>query len=194
MALSITDRQRPRALRPVRRGFTLVEMMVAALIVGVSLVGLVSAWTYMIGASITTDRRAAAYQCARLVMERARGNGFVLASQFDSATPLSTSSPTSGNSSSTWSSPFLLKNRFYTDELQEMEGGDDAETMPTPPSGARFAVRTTVGYSPDSSRPAGREDLRLMTLSVTVYLVNNQNQVEANPLAELQTCLSIGGA
>jgi prepilin-type N-terminal cleavage/methylation domain-containing protein len=174
------------ARRSAHRGFSLVEMLVAALILSVALTGLLATWLYMTRSAITTDDRAAAYECARLVLERARVNGFSI------TRPPSQSSPASSNSRSNWISPNILRNRFYDAHLEELGNGDDNTKPQSPPTGARFAVTTLVSYSPDSSRPTGREDLRLMTVAVTVRGVD-ENGVVGDILAEGQTCLTEGG-
>jgi prepilin-type N-terminal cleavage/methylation domain-containing protein len=179
--------------RIASRGLTLIEMLTATVLVAVSLMGLFSTWLYMIRGTQLTDERSAAYQIARLVMERARSNGHLAGLSFNGgADPLAESAPVTNNSFTTWISPGLLKYRFFRNNGQELSGGSNADAWPQPPAEARFAVLTQVAYS--STIPAGRDDLRLMTLDVTVYKVDELGSIGTEALAHLQTCLAIGGA
>jgi type II secretory pathway pseudopilin PulG len=164
----------------VHLGLTITEVLVATLIVSVSIVGLVSTWMHMVTTSLNTDDQAAAYQCARIVLERARSNGF-------SPNPVvSFTRDTVGNVS-----PSLWRFRYFDANLRELGGTNDAQ--PAPPQGTRFLATTTVMLSPANEVPVGRDDLRTMTIGVTVQRVDAQGNIEANALAEAQTILAQGG-
>lgn len=191
--MRVTHPARTRSAHRVRVGLTLIELIVAALIISLSIIGLISTFAFMVSGTIQTEARAGAYECARLVLERARSNGFILATEFDASTPIASSSPVPNNTQTTWSSPSLLKYRFYSEAQQELSGGGNGDSWPAAPDGAGYAVQTDVVYSDDSTIPSGREDLRLMTISVTVYPVDKSGVRGTTPTAELQTCLSVGG-
>lgn len=187
--VSFHQRRRPK-------GISLVEMLVATAIIGVALIGMVSSWVYVVHAAIVSDNRSAAYEVARMVLERARANGGAINQQFPGGQPVMISTPVSGNSRTTgtgWISPMLLHYRFYDAKLEELEGGTNADLAPDPPRNAAFRVTTTYAVSSDATRPAGRDDLRLVTLTVVVHKVNNDGTVETDPLTRLQTCLTQGG-
>jgi type II secretory pathway pseudopilin PulG len=161
---------------PVRRGITLTEVLVATVIIGVSLIGMVSSWLYMIGSTMTTNDRAAGYICARTVLERARVNGFQVTA------PPTISFPSGTRSA--WATPNISKWRYFDEKLDEIP--QDSRTQPAWRR-ASYWVDTTITHSPDGTYPDGRPDLRVMTITVTAYTMKN---VE---LARLQTCLAQGG-
>jgi type II secretory pathway pseudopilin PulG len=162
---------------PVRRGITLTEVLVATVIIGVSLIGMVSSWLYMIKSAVTTNDRASGYICARTVLERARVNGFQI-------TPPPTISVPSGTRSA-WATSNYATTRYFDEKLDELQ--DEGRTLPAWRR-ATYWVSTIVTYSPQGTYPEGREDLRVMTLTVIAY--NMKNNAE---LARLQTCLAQGG-
>ncbi len=59
-----------------RRGVTMIEGLVAALILAVSLMGLMNAWLFSFGLTQKTDEIADAYNIARAEVERIRALGF----------------------------------------------------------------------------------------------------------------------
>lgn len=172
-------RNRAIKFRAVRRGATLIEVLMAAAIVSVSLIGLVSSWLYMVTSAIATDERAAGYICARTVLERARINGFFV------NLPVTQSSPVPGNSRSRWTTPNLQAVRFFDENLEEMNTTDRQRP---PALYARYRVHTLIHFSPPGTYPPGRDDLRIMTITVTAY--HNKRNVE---LARMQTCVVQGG-
>jgi prepilin-type N-terminal cleavage/methylation domain-containing protein len=167
-------------LRPARRGLTLTEVLVTVVIISVSLIGMVSSWLYMINSAVNTDDRAAAYICARTVLERAKVNGFFLVQ------PATVSAPRGGNlSRSTWVTSNLAAERFFDANLEELPIG--GRTRPVALY-ARYRVTTEVTYSPAGTYPQGREDLRVMTVTVRAYRYGGSTE-----LAKLQTCMVQGG-
>lgn len=170
-------RRKKTILRSHRRGLTLTEVLVATVIIGVSLIGMVSSWLYMIGGAVMADDRAAGYICARSVLERTRANGFHV------NTPLTLSSPLGARS--TWAMPNIASTHYFDENLDEIQQG--ARTQPAWRI-ARYGVTTQINYSAPGTYPAGRDDLRTMTLTVITY--NMKTGVE---MARLQTCLAKGG-
>jgi len=167
---------------------TLVELLMAALLLSVSLAGMVGTWLYMIQGSITVDNRAAAYECARMVMERARSNGFSVNQPDTMSLPM-------GNTQSTWQSGHYVPVRYFDAELQELAAPlPPAVTVSNTlaPDGARFEAHTSL--SPASNFPADRPDLRMVGIVVTVYLIDAQRNTDrSTPIAELKTSISVGG-
>ena len=162
-----------------RSGLTLVEVLVATVIISVSLIGMVSSWLYMIGSAVTTDERAAGYICARTTLERAKINGFFVVQ------PSTVSFPAAGNSRTSWISTNLQSIRYFDENLDEMQTVDRVRP---PALFAHYRVSTIVNYSPPGTYPAGRDDLRTMTVTVIAY--HNKTNTE---LARLQTCMVQGG-
>ncbi len=62
-----------------QRGLTLIEALVAALIVGVSLTALMSAWLYSFHMTRRTDELTVAYNLGRMSVERMRAMGYFYA-------------------------------------------------------------------------------------------------------------------
>jgi type II secretory pathway pseudopilin PulG len=181
-----------------QRGASLVEMLAATVILGVGLVGLVASWTYMVRAAMISDHRSAGYEIARMVIERARANGAVINQPVMISAPASayTAPLANAGSRSTWVSHSILRYRFYDATLEELGGGSNALQPPAAPLNAAFRTTTTVTISPDRpflTAPAGRDDLRLVTISVVVHKINADGSVQADPVSTLQTCLTQGG-
>ncbi|MCW5943382.1 MAG: type II secretion system protein [Fimbriimonadaceae bacterium] len=59
-----------------RRGATIIEGLVAAVVLALSLAGMVSMWSFTVQASSSTDRLGVSYTLARQVMEQAKILGF----------------------------------------------------------------------------------------------------------------------
>ncbi len=59
-----------------RRGFTLIEILISALIVGICIAGLISIWYFSYSLSLQTDRLGIAYSIGRQSMEKAKQTGF----------------------------------------------------------------------------------------------------------------------
>jgi type II secretory pathway pseudopilin PulG len=184
--------------RRSRRGISLTEMLAATAILGVGLVGLVASWTYMVRAAMISDHRSAGYEVARLVIERARANGAVINQPVMISAPASAYPAPLANagSRSTWVSPSILRYRFYDATLEELGGGSDELSPPVAPLNAAFRATTTVTISNDNpvrTAPVGRDDLRLVTISVIIHKINEDGSVQAEPVSTLQTCLTQGG-
>jgi prepilin-type N-terminal cleavage/methylation domain-containing protein len=58
------------------RGVTLVEVMVASLILVVGMMGITTAWIFSMNLTRTTDETAVSFNIARSTVERIRGIGF----------------------------------------------------------------------------------------------------------------------
>ena len=65
-----------RHRRRTKRGFTLIEVLVAALIVSVCLAATVSMWYFSFRISANTDAQGAAYSLGRRAMEEVKETGF----------------------------------------------------------------------------------------------------------------------
>lgn len=185
IALFRADRlPRPRPL--LRRGLTLVELLVASLILAVSLMALVATWFNMLTATIDTDDRGAAYECARIVLERAHINGYTVY-QYNVNLPTTISQP--GNAAlSAWSSPNIARYRYFSADLSQELLASNADTLPAAPAESRYLAVTQY----DSSPNAPHSHLSLMTVKVTVYFVRSDGSI-GSELYQMQTCLALGG-
>lgn len=65
-----------RHRRRTKRGFTLIEVLVAAVIVSVCLAATVSMWYFSFRMSVNTDAQGAAYNLGRRAMEEVKETGF----------------------------------------------------------------------------------------------------------------------
>jgi hypothetical protein len=165
---------------------THVELLVAALLLLVSLGGLITLWLYMIRSSISTDDRGAAYECARMVMERTRSVGFHF-------TQPQTMSVPGADVQSVWASGHWVVTRYYDANLQELESPIqplDTSDNTAIPDGTRFLATTDV--TPGNA-PPGRDDLAMVGIEIKVYLVNAQKEQIRPEMITLQTSLSKGG-
>ena len=68
-----------RLRRGRRRGVTLIELLVASVIVATSLMGLVSAWMFSFQVTRRSDETEVAYNLARSAVEQLRAYGFYYA-------------------------------------------------------------------------------------------------------------------
>jgi hypothetical protein len=165
---------------------THVELLVATLLLLVSLSGLITLWLYMIRSSISTDDRGAAYECARMVMERTRSIGFHF-------TQPQTMSVPGADVQSTWASGHWVVTRYFDANLQELEStlqpfdGTDNTAIP---DGTRFLATTDVTHG---DAPPGRDDLAMVGIEIKVYLVDAQKEQIVPEITSLQTSLSEGG-
>ena len=72
----------PRArwrTRRSQRGMTYIEVLVAALVMGISLAGMVSMWYFSFNLTVANDSEGIAYNIGRQAMEQTRIQGFVFA-------------------------------------------------------------------------------------------------------------------
>lgn len=67
---------KPIAGKKTQIGATLIEGLVAALIIGVAIMGLMSLWSFSTALSVKSDRDAIGYNIARRGLEKARALGF----------------------------------------------------------------------------------------------------------------------
>lgn len=176
-----------RARRTNPSGFTLVEVLVAMIILVVCLMGLVETWTYMFNATTSTDDRGAAYQCARMVVERAKETGYTLS-------PLSTTTNITTGSSDV-NTPSLAKYRYYTKDLTDLGYTNDVYNPNAVGSLPRYVAVTALNYG-GANVPSERPDLQLELMDVRVYQVDPNHPLDAlstAPLYRLQSYLSEGG-
>lgn len=186
------------SVRAVRRqsGLTLVELLVAALVIAVGLLALVATWAAMTSLAIEADTRTSSFEVARLVMERARSFGYT---HNGSANPDavflaaadSVSFP-SADVTTTWQSACLQKYRFFDNDVQELRGGGN-NVPGAPPPNARYLVTTFLHYTPDANALAQRSDLHLMVVTVLVQQVRANGSIDRQPLAQLQSAMTQGG-
>lgn len=71
----------PLSLRQLRRGFTLVETLVAGLLLSIGIMGLVSIWLVSFRVTENTDNAAIAYNLGRHALERIKLSGFPSAAE-----------------------------------------------------------------------------------------------------------------
>ena len=71
----------PGKRRQSRRGTTLVELLVAGLLLAVGMMGLVNTWLFSFRVTENTDNSAIAYSLGRYAIERVKMNGFLNASE-----------------------------------------------------------------------------------------------------------------
>ena len=182
-AIPSFDHYAPRS----RHGLTLIEMLVASLIVAVALIAMVGTWRQMFSATLLADQRGAAYQCARMVMERSRSLGF--------HTTLPAASSHNLGSSQLVDSPVITDWRYFDNNVQELDAGDGNPPALAAGSTARFLVLTHIAYPQPRVNslpyPSGRPDLSLMAISVDVY--DASLGAGSTPIYSLQTCLTEGG-
>jgi prepilin-type N-terminal cleavage/methylation domain-containing protein len=69
-------RYRTRHLGRRRSGFTLIEVLIASMIVGVCISAIVSTWAFAFGLSATADRESVGYSLGRRSMEEVKQIGF----------------------------------------------------------------------------------------------------------------------
>jgi prepilin-type N-terminal cleavage/methylation domain-containing protein len=126
--------------RPVRGGFTMVEVLVAAVIVAFSMAAIVSTWYVASNMTISTDDKGIAYNLARQTVEAVRQQGFDNTAEAPAGSPVI----------------------HYFDTAQVNQ---DAA-----PANARYKVSTTVVSSATvaSSSPVQPTTTALRTVTVTV--------------------------
>ena len=126
----------------LRRGFSMIEALVASLIVGMSLAAMVSTWYVAFNMSTSTNDQGIACNLARQTIEQIKGTGF----------------------SNTAEAPAVSPVVHYFDGNQ---GNQDAT-----PTAARYKVSTTVISSATiaGSNPTLPDNFALRTVTVTVTL------------------------
>lgn len=62
--------------RSRRRAFTLIEVLIASVVVGVCIAAIVSMWSFAFGLSATADRQSIGYSLGRRAMEEVKQTGF----------------------------------------------------------------------------------------------------------------------
>jgi prepilin-type N-terminal cleavage/methylation domain-containing protein len=170
-----------------RRGFTLVELLVAAIIMSISLTALCGSWIAMINSVRTTDKRAIAAEIGRQVTERILDLGFI---NQKSQLPPSTSSPT-GSVTGNWTSdsanfisPEFADTRWFNMDGFEV-GCINSSNSSTCASGfnastAVFVVQSYLDFTTNTSRP----DLSLETIHVIVSTVKPNGQPDTQLFTE----------
>ena len=122
-----------------RRGFSMIEVLVAALIVSVSLAAMISTWYVSMNMTTATSDQGIAYNLARQTIEQIKGTGFSNTAEAPAGTPVI----------------------HYYD-------GSEVNKDSTP-SAARYKVSTTVVSSALVSGSPDPFALRTVTVTVTLY-------------------------
>ena len=179
--------------REWRSGVTLIELLVAAVIMVVSILGMVAVWAQMMRTTLTSDNRGSAYEVARSVMERSRSLGFY------QNLPYTISHPVNSNGNALQPTLMLARWRFFDEGLQEIvlplvayDAVESVTAKPNAPAGARFCVKTEITRTdPNTGRiPPDRPDLQMLAIQVTVFDARYPN----NPaLYAMQDALTTGG-
>src|ERR1051325_1498131 len=99
----------------------------------------------MMRTTLITEDRGAAYECARMVLERARVNGFSVngfsLSNPNALHPISAPDAADPNVSN-WSSPNIVTYRFYSYALEEKAYSDTDSPPPADIGDLRYRVTT----------------------------------------------------
>jgi Tfp pilus assembly protein PilV len=66
----------PGTRRQSRRGTTLIELLVAGLLLAIGMMGLVNTWVFSFNVTTNTDNSAIAYSLGRFAIERVKMSGF----------------------------------------------------------------------------------------------------------------------
>src|SRR5436190_13590554 len=74
----------PGSFRKSERGTTYIELLVAALLMSIGLMGLVNTWFFSYRISTNTDDGGIAYSLGRYALERVKMSGFKNAAEGDS--------------------------------------------------------------------------------------------------------------
>lgn len=130
--------------RTGRRGMSLVEVLVAALILGVSLAAMVGLWYFSANMTASAEDTAVAYNLARKAIEGAKETGFFNTPEASTSTPVT----------------------HYYDASESLQDGT--------PSAARYRVTTSVvssSYASGSTTVPANNATR--TVIVTVFLSSN---------------------
>jgi hypothetical protein len=172
------------------------------LILVISLAGLGAAWLVAAQNTASLDMDATKYECARLVMERVHGFGYLSGTSSNSVSPpngvdgASTPAP-SDPLEPTWQSPAWQQYRYFDANLNELGSSDDG-SLQIPP-GTTYVATTTKSYAPIAPADAGhrpqstRDDLTLMTVTVTVQQVNADGSLNTNDPVSLNSLMTEGG-
>jgi len=127
------------------RGFSFIEVLIASMIVGLSLVAMISTWYVSIKMTGETSDQGIAYNLARQTIETIKGTGF-------SNTP---EAPTTA--------PII----HYYDGSETLQDSN--------PSAGRYIVTTTVvsSVTVPGSNPVTPDNFALRTVTVTVTLATD---------------------
>ncbi len=175
------------------RGVTLIETLVAALIMLVAISGTVAAWAQMMRTTLASDNRGMGYEVARQVMERSRSLNFY------QAEPTVIVHPINSANNPNLTSPLLARWRFFDEGLKEImlpfnnyDGVDSGTAKPAAPAGARFCVLTRVTRNnPNQGHiPPDRPDLQIMAIEVQVY---DARYPDDPAMYVMQDALAMGG-
>ena len=174
-----------------RRGLTLIEMLVAATIMVVSILGFVAVWAQMMRTTLVSDNRGSAYEVAKQVMERSRSQGFT------PTIPDAIAHPINSQNDPMLTTPMVARWRFFDEGLKEiiLNSYDDVESdtaKPNAPAGARYCVLTRIARTDPKleHNPSDRPDLIMLAMEVQVF----DARYPANPVMyTLQDALTMGG-
>ena len=169
----------------VRCGVTLIELLIAALIMIIAITGLVATWAQMMRTTLVSDNRGSIYELARQVMERSRSVGFY------QNLPAMTVQPANNANNSGYTTPVIAHWRFFDEGMKEISFDPNVIRPTTPMDSAgrlaRYCVETTTYYTPDANRVADRPDLEMLTIQVDVYDVMKNPNLSAYTLMDSLT-------
>ncbi len=148
-----------------RRGFTLIEVLIAALIVGFSLASLVSLWYFSYQQVRSSDATGMAYEIARTEIEQIKETGF----NYQQTT----------TTTSTWT---VTWSHYY-----DTQGNLDTSANPPSATDAYQAAVTLAVASPDSSQAISSFTQTADTSSI-VYLPSNNALIQVTvTITEVKT-------
>ena len=187
-------RNRTLSERKERPGVTLIEMLVAATIMIVAILGMVALWAQMMRTTLTSDTRGSAYEVAKQVIERSRSLGFY------QNLPYTVEHPVNSQGDVSQAVPTLARWRFFDQGLNEIvlqspavyDGVDSGTAKPNAPAGAVFCALTEISRTdPNTGHiPTDRPDLQILAIQVTVF----DARKPADPaLYAAQDALTMGG-
>ncbi len=129
--------------RQLRGGITLVDLLVAALIMSIGIMALVNTWLFSFRVTTNTDDAAVAYSIGRYAMERVKMSGFVSAAEGSSTQYFSgTQASVSSNSSNR---RFDVATSIVSDQVSS---GTAGQAGAVPAEGALRTVTVTVRIYP----------------------------------------------
>ena len=138
-----------------KRGFSLIEVLVASIVASVALLGMVRLWSFSFNATRSSDQQGVGYNVGRLALERIKMTGFDYTSE-GGVVRYYSANGTGESSTRLASSAFKLEVAVKTDLL-----GYNAETGETRPApDALRDVLVTVDRLEDNRRVfVGRTNL-----------------------------------